>query len=660
MLAFPCPRCGSWLQVQEQWAGRKVRCGPCQAVVDVPRTPVPAALPGVAPAPPPPPAPPAAANAPPAPSAGRELYDFLSTPQAADELGRLGGYRILEVLGSGGMGVVFRAEDVQLRRPVALKALLPALAADPDARERFLREARAMAAAGLAHDNIVTLYQVGEARDIPFLAMELLEGESLEDRLRREDRLPPAEAVRIGREVAEGLAAAHERGIVHRDIKPGNIWLEFRPGEPGGGSPRFRVKLLDFGLARVAGEGSGLTRSGVLIGTPGYIAPEQVQNGTATPSSDLFSLGCVLYHLCAGRPPFQGKDTLATLAALATEPAQPVRDLNPDVPPALAGLIMRLLARDPAGRPPSARAVADALEASTNGRPAARTPPPSDPRPAPRPADAPGRGRPAPGPVDPHGLSTWPIPMMEEPLAAVPDDEPLEAAPVRRSRAGCVLAAVLTGVVGVMALMLCGTGVALLAWTWLDARPPAARAAANDKEAKPPPGEPFVSIQAGIRQHKYTQTKVAGGAFAPLHFEDVPPEGGVLIGFEVGLGANGNIVDYLRPIYVTAEGEKLGALCGRPAGQAFTVKAKPGFAVGGMTIHGGGLLDGFSITFMRIDRKGLAKDGSYNSDWIGGPGGGEEVVAGDGSWVIGICGRKMEDRENNKPGGLGLVVLRPE
>src|SRR5262249_54020502 len=149
----------------------------------------------------------------------REMYDFLAPPQRADEIGRLGPYRVLKVLGSGGMGVVFRAEDVQLQRPVALKAMLPALASSTSARERFLREARA--AAAIEHDYIVPIYQVGEDRGVPFLAMKLLAGEPLEDRLKRGE-LPLAEVLRITREIAVGLAAAHQRGLVHRDIKPAN------------------------------------------------------------------------------------------------------------------------------------------------------------------------------------------------------------------------------------------------------------------------------------------------------------------------------------------------------------------------------------------------------------------------------------------------------
>ena len=156
----------------------------------------------------------------------RELVDFLSPPQAPDELGRLGPYRILTILGAGGMGVVYKAEDPQLKRLVALKVMLPGLGASANARKRFLREAQA--AAAIKHDHIVSIYQVGEDRGIPYLAMEFLKGESLDERLKREKILPLAETLRIGRDMAEGMAAAHEEGLIHRDIKPANVWLENR------------------------------------------------------------------------------------------------------------------------------------------------------------------------------------------------------------------------------------------------------------------------------------------------------------------------------------------------------------------------------------------------------------------------------------------------
>src|SRR5262249_10088858 len=153
------------------------------------------------------------------------LTGFLAPAEASDEIGRLGPYRILDVVGAGGMGVVFRAHDPQLDRLVALKAMLPNLAANPTARQRFLREARA--AAQIQHDHIVTIYAVGEDRGVPYLAMPYLKGESLDARLRRAGGpLPAAEVLRVGREIAEGLAAVHGLGLVHRDIKPGNVFLE--------------------------------------------------------------------------------------------------------------------------------------------------------------------------------------------------------------------------------------------------------------------------------------------------------------------------------------------------------------------------------------------------------------------------------------------------
>src|SRR5262249_32441243 len=191
----------------------------------------------------------------------------LAPPQADGEIGRLGSYRVLKELGHGGMGAVYLAEDTGLQRQVALKVMLPSALVHVGARERFQREARAMAA--LKHEHIATVFQVSQDRDVPFLAMELLDGETLHERLRREGRLSVAEVLRIGREAAARLAAAHKRGLIHRDIKPGNLFLE----GPGG-----RVKLLDFGLAReLQAEQTPLTQEGAIVGTPAYMAPEQMR-----------------------------------------------------------------------------------------------------------------------------------------------------------------------------------------------------------------------------------------------------------------------------------------------------------------------------------------------------------------------------------------------
>jgi serine/threonine protein kinase len=293
-----------------------------------------------------------------------ELHDFLAPAEGPGELGRLGPYRILKVLGTGGMGVVYQAEDVPLQRLVALKVLLPSLAASPSARRRFLREAQA--AAALAHDHIITIHQVGEARGLPFLAMPFLQGEALDGRLGREGRLPVAEVLRIGRETAEGLAAAHAHGLVHRDIKPANLWLE---------GPHGRVKIVDFGLARSTTGDAQLTQLGAILGTPAYMAPEQAEGDAVDARADLFSLGCVLYRMSTGLLPFRGETTIATLLAVATEAPQPIPPLHPQLPKPLADLIMQLLAKRPADRPRSAFTVADTLAALERAQTAAASVP---------------------------------------------------------------------------------------------------------------------------------------------------------------------------------------------------------------------------------------------------------------------------------------------
>jgi serine/threonine protein kinase len=293
-------------------------------------------------------------------------------PVLAELLGRksvgetdlLGRYRILRLLGQGGMGAVFLAEDTVAHRQVALKFMKPDAGGS---RERFLREARA--AAQLEDDHVVRIYHVDEIDGVPYFVMPYLKGESLEARLHRAEGkpLPPAEVVQIGREAALGLAAAHARGLIHRDIKPGNLWLERKESTTG-----FRTLVLDFGLARPP-EGGQLTRPGAILGTPGYMSPEQADGLPLDGRADLFSLGCVLYRLATGRPAFDGKTTTALLRAVAEQEPRPVPELNPIIPQELAALILRLLAKDPAKRPVSARDAIKALQGMD------QTAPPSQP-----------------------------------------------------------------------------------------------------------------------------------------------------------------------------------------------------------------------------------------------------------------------------------------
>jgi serine/threonine protein kinase len=259
-------------------------------------------------------------------------------------------YRVRRCIGEGGMGLVFEGEDADLLRPVALKVIRPELAGSLQVAQRFAQEARAMAA--LKHDHVVTIYQVGQQRGLPFLAMEYLRGMSLFDWLHRGHRPSVDLVLRLGREIAAGLAAAHRRGLIHRDIKPANIFLE---------APHGRVKILDFGLARTQSHDVQITHPGTTVGSPSYMAPEQARGEGDDASCDLFSLGCVLYVLCTGQLPFPGTTILAVLTSLMTETPPPPREHNPAVPSDLDALIMRLLAKEPADRPPSARAVVEAI-----------------------------------------------------------------------------------------------------------------------------------------------------------------------------------------------------------------------------------------------------------------------------------------------------------
>ncbi len=287
-------------------------------------------------------------------------------PAATGEVGVLGPYRVLKELGKGGMGAVYLALDTRLDRKLAMKVMLPEFAADADAKERFLREARA--AAKVSHDNVVTVYEADERDDVPYITMQLLQGYPLDEYLKQKGAPPLPHVVRIGLQTALGLAAAHAQGLVHRDIKPANLWLE---------APNGRVKVLDFGLAKPVGSQSELTKSGAIVGTPAYMSPEQARGQKLDARTDLFSLGAVLYRLCAGKNPFAGDHVMAVLAALITDEPTPIRELNPIVSEPLAELIHQMLAKQPEDRTQTAAEVAKRLRAimdQQSGRAVAEAP----------------------------------------------------------------------------------------------------------------------------------------------------------------------------------------------------------------------------------------------------------------------------------------------
>jgi len=305
-------------------------------------------------------------------------------------------YRLLRRIAVGGMGSVWEAEDGVLHRRVAVKLLSDSLSSDRRFADRFRREAQA--AAGLSHPNIASVFDYGEDADRRFMVMELVDGEPLSERLTGPGGVAPSEAVRIAAQVALGLQAAHEAGIVHRDIKPGNVML----------TDAGQVKVLDFGIAAAAG--APLTATGARMGTATYLSPEQAMGEPPTPGSDVYSLGVVLYEMLAGRPPFTSDTPVGVAAQHVQREPPPLDGTARGIPPPVAAACLQALAKDPARRPPSAAAFASML-LSANGD---------------------GGAAPSAGAVDPEDRTTLVLPPLES--TARLEAPPMAPAPRRARR----------------------------------------------------------------------------------------------------------------------------------------------------------------------------------------------------------------------------------
>lgn len=268
--------------------------------------------------------------------------DFLGAPSHPEMLDRLGRYEIERVIGSGGMGIVFKGFDSELNRPVAIKVLAPHLCSSGPAKQRFEREARA--ATAVVHEHIVAIHNVETDDKIPFIVMQFVPGVSLQDRVDRVGALPAKEVLRLGMQTAAGLAAAHEQGVIHRDIKPANILLK---------NSIERALVTDFGLARSVDDAS-LTHTGLISGTPHYMSPEQANADGIDHASDLFSLGSVLYFIATDRPPLRADKAMGVLHRICNEHHRPACEVNTDIPYELSDVIDCLLEKKPANRIASA------------------------------------------------------------------------------------------------------------------------------------------------------------------------------------------------------------------------------------------------------------------------------------------------------------------
>lgn len=354
-------------------------------------------------------------------------------------------YRLTERIGEGGMAEVYRGTDLRLGREVAVKILRPQYASDQKFLERFLQEARAMAS--FSHPNIVNVYDVGREGRRYYIVMEYVPGTDLRRLLQQRGRLPVREALEIARQIAAGVGAAHRKGIVHRDIKPGNVLI----------TPAGEAKVADFGIARAMTATHHLTEPGVVWGTTAYLSPEQIRGEAATPSSDVYAIGVVLFEMLAGRTPFQGEDRVAIALQHLNELPPKLSQLNPRVPPSVERLVERMLAKDPAQRFATADEVASVifhlLHASTDATaavPVVSTPPVVTPTPTPA-EQPPGQAFMQRRPRRTHNASGQPSPALERVSARTARPSPSPAA--RRRSPGVDWLGIFLGLLALLAVL---------------------------------------------------------------------------------------------------------------------------------------------------------------------------------------------------------------
>jgi serine/threonine-protein kinase len=564
----------------------------------------------------------------------------------------VGYYLLLDRLGEGGMGRVFKAQHRHMGRIVALKLMRKEKLGSPEAVARFYQEVQA--AARLTHPNIVIAYDAGQAGSVHYFSMEYVDGPDLLRLVRERGRLPVSQACEFVRQAALGLQHAHEQGLVHRDIKPGNLLVA------GGASPV--VKILDMGLARLGGSFENerqLTKLGQVLGTPDYLAPEQaIDARTVDIRADIYSLGCTLFFLLTGKTPFRG-DTLAELLMKhQMEPPPLLREALPGAPPELQALLARMMAKKPDTRPKTPAEVAAALEPLARG------------------AGAVPVATATPGPSSVSG-DAWAT--LNESA-----DGLIGRAPVggRFDRSSDTIVGPSPG--GRLrsknrkknhARLAIGAGIAVVVLTLIVAiggavllnRPEKeprtlntkAKQSGRDKASEPRllDDRSIYDVIEEVRQaEKWTKTELLGSG--GMEYYNLPQPGALLIGFEVGIGKwNGqDVIHSLQGIYRYRKGRELGPVLGKKQERTVRLEAKPGYAVGKATLRAGRGIDAIQLTFMAIDGQKLNPIDSYDSDWVGGKGGNVRSIGGDGTPVIGVYARMQEiDGVTN---GLGLILAR--